>query len=190
MIVGARIDGFKRFTDQRFKLAQLTVLTGINGSGKTSVIQAILLASEASTNRSSSLRLNGLFGLELGTAEDVLNWNSASPIKITLEDDKADLAEWTFTVPSEEALYLEIVGRPLAAPMAFSGQPRTFTYLSAERLGPRGFGATFPLPEAEIEIGTHGEYCAHVLSTLGNRVIQYPERSHPSRIPSFSLTPG
>jgi len=179
VILGASIQGFKRFSDERFKFASLTVLTGLNGSGKTSLMQAILLALEASTTKSSSLRLNGPFGLELGTAEDVLNWNSASPIRIAFENTEAEAAEWRFAVPSEEALYLEIVDRPSTPPKAFSGAPRTFTYLSAERLGPRGFTATSPLPEVELEIGTHGEYCAHVLSVLGDRIIEHVERSHP-----------
>lgn len=179
MIHGASVQGFKRFSDERFRFASLTVLTGLNGSGKTSLMQAILLALEASTTKSSSLRLNGPFGLELGTAEDVLNWDSASPIRISLEITETEAIGWQFAVPSEEALYLEIMDRPPILPKAFSGAARTFTYLSAERLGPRGFLATSALPEIELEIGTQGEYCAHVLSVLGDRVIEHGERSHP-----------
>ncbi|MER8404782.1 DUF3696 domain-containing protein [Mesorhizobium sp. M0185] len=179
MIVGARIKGLKRLKDERFALAPLTVLTGLNGSGKTSLLQAILMAVEASTTKSSSLSLNGPFGLHLGTAEDVLNWESASPIEIALEEAGGETACWRLAVPSEEALYLDIVEAPSNLPRPFSGKPRVFTYLSAERLGPRGYTAASPLPEAELEVGTHGEYCAHVLSVLGDRVIEAVERAHP-----------
>lgn len=179
MIADATINGFKRFQGKRFELAPLTVLTGLNGSGKTSVIQAVLLAAEASTNSASSLSLNGPFNLELGTAEDVLNWQSSSPIQISFEMDTHEVAEWRFSVPSEDALYLDIANRPAHLPKALSGTPRAFTYLSAERLGPRGFTATSPLPEGELEVGTQGEYCAHVLSVLGDRVITSDNRSHP-----------
>ena len=173
------IAGFKRFTSERFEMAPLTVLTGINGSGKTSLLQAFLLVAEASRNRSATLSLNGPFGLELGTAEDVLNWQSASPIRLILEAAGRPPSEWTFAVPTDEALYLEVASRPPDLLKALAGSPRAFTYLSAERLGPRGFTAASPLPETELEVGAHGEYCAHVLSVLGDRLIESPERTHP-----------
>ena len=46
-------------------------------------------------------------------------------------------------------------------------------------LGPRGFTAASPLPEAELEVGVRGEHCAHVLNVLGGRVIEFVERAHP-----------
>ncbi|MDZ5452321.1 DUF3696 domain-containing protein [Labrys sedimenti] len=179
MITRATISGFKRFGDERFDMAPLTVLTGLNGSGKTSLLQSVLLTVEASTKKSVSLSLNGPFGLQLGMAEDVLNWDSSSPIEISFEASGIKTVEWRFAVPSEDALYLDIVARPDNLPKPFSGEARTFTYLSAERLGPRGFTAASPLPEAELEVGVQGEYCAHVLSVLGDRVIESVERSHP-----------
>lgn len=165
-------------------MAPLTVLTGINGSGKTSLLQALLLAAEASRNPSSTLSLNGPFGLELGTAEDVLNWRSASPIALALESAGRPASEWTLAVPEDEALYLEVASRPSKLPKALAGSPRAFTYLSAERLGPRGFTAASPLPETELEVGVQGEYCAHVLSVLGDRLIESVERTHPLHDPA------
>lgn len=160
-------------------MAPLTVLTGLNGSGKTSLLQSVLLAVEATRTKSNSLRLNGPFGLELGTAEDVLNWESSSPIEISFHEKGLDPATWKLGVPSEDVLYLDIVSRPDHPPKPFSDIPRAFTYLSAERLGPRGFTATSPVPEAELEVGVNGEYCAHVLSVLGNLSIGFDDRSHP-----------
>ncbi len=112
-------------------------------------------------------------------AEDVLNWHSSSPIEISFDEPGRASATWVFAVPSEDALYLDIETRPKDEFKPFSIEPRAFTYLSAERLGPRGFTAASPLPEAELEVGVQGEYCAHVLSVLGDRVIGSVERSHP-----------
>ena len=180
MITKATIVGFKRFGSERFKMAPLTVLTGLNGSGKTSLLQALLLVAEASRSASSTLSLNGPFRLELGTADDVLNWQSASPIRLALESAGCLSREWVFAVPEDEALYLEIASRPSDLPKALARAPRAFTYLSAERLGPRGFTAASPLPETELEVGVQGEYCAHVLSVLGDRLIESVARTHPS----------
>ena len=44
MIAGIRLEDFKRFRDLSLNTAALTVLTGANGAGKTSVLQSILLA--------------------------------------------------------------------------------------------------------------------------------------------------
>ena len=181
MIHQIEVRGFKRFDCEQFAFAPLTVLAGLNGSGKTSLLQSILIAYEASTSNSSSLRLNGPFGLQLGTAEDVLNWHSKPPIELSMDSHKPERATWRFEVPSDDALYLHIESRPDSAPIAFSQKARTFTYLSAERFGPRSFLGTLPVPDDELEIGVQGEHCAHVLSVLGNKVIEKPDRSHPSR---------
>ncbi|MEP3665657.1 MAG: DUF3696 domain-containing protein [Roseibium sp.] len=138
-----------------------------------------MIAAEAANTKSVAISLNGPFGLELGTAEGVLNWDSRSPIEIAFEATEIGPATWRLSVPSEEALYLEITERPSELPKAFSGTPRAFTYLSAERLGPRGFSAASPLPEAELEVGVKGEFCAHVLSVLGDQIMGTVGRSHP-----------
>ena len=179
MIVEAKVSGFKRFTNEKFKFAPLTVLTGLNGSGKTTLIQTLLLTHEASTSRSETLRLNGPFGMELGTAEDVLNWDSPGPICVSLESDDSSTSEWQFEVPSEDAMYLNVVKKPTNPPIALSGNPRMFTYLSAERLGPRSVAETSPLSKIEIEVGINGEYCAHVLSILGGDILKDSQSSHP-----------
>jgi predicted ATPase len=48
-------------------------LAGLNGTGKTSVIQALLLCRAATDAKRGTVQLNGgPFCLELGTAEDIL----------------------------------------------------------------------------------------------------------------------
>ncbi len=78
MIARFEVHGFKRFSDIAFTFAPLTVLTRqMNGAGKTSALQALLLAREACLPNARSVSLNGPFGLELGTAQDVLNIHTA-----------------------------------------------------------------------------------------------------------------
>ncbi len=179
MILHIQIEGLKRFRNETIALGPLTVLTGLNGSGKSSLFQAIFLAREASTNRSSSLQLNGPFGLQLGTAIDVLNWSSEGPIKVTLKDSGGGAAGWSFGVPDEDSLYLDVLEKPNVLPLPFRSKSRIFTYLSAERLGPRGPSKTLAMPNDDLEVGREGEYCAHVLSVLGDQVLEHLERTHP-----------
>ena len=44
MIAEIRLENFKRFRDLTLKTANLTVLTGANGAGKTSILHSLLLA--------------------------------------------------------------------------------------------------------------------------------------------------
>ena len=174
-----RIRAFKRFRDDKFRLGKLTVLAGLNGSGKSSLLQALLLTREASTSTGDSIRLNGPFGLQLGAAEDVLNWECDPPIELSVIYSGHCVAKWAFGSHSDHDRFLRIHDRPTEVPHSHTNAPRAFTYLSAERLGPRSISNILPIPDQNLEVGSRGEYCAHVLNALGNKPIQYPDRTHP-----------
>ena len=181
MITNLEIRGFKRFERQSFSVAPLTVLAGLNGSGKTSVVQALLLAWEASSDAHSTVCLNGPFGLELGTAEDVRNWNAGDQIEIVVDSNTTGSVTYRFAISSDAAQYLVVQERPATFPLAFSMQPRAFSYLCAERLGPRNTLGASPLPDDKLEVGARGEHCAQILSILGDKPIEDGSRLHPDR---------
>lgn len=182
MITNIEISGFKRFHKQNFDFAPLTILTGLNGSGKTSLIQALLLTWEAAVNSKDDIvRLNGPFGMELGTAEDIRNWKANDLISIQLHSQSQGQSTWKMKIISDEALYLVTEEKPTNLPIPFSGQPRSFSYLCAERFGPRSILGTSPVPADKLEVGTQGEHCAHVLSAIGDKPLQYQMRLHPNR---------
>ena len=182
MITSIEIRGFKRFHRKSFEFAPLTILTGMNGAGKTSLIQALLLTWEATAGASKgAVRLNGPFGLELGTAEDIRNWKSTEPIRIVLFSSTGGESAWQFGMPSEDALYVSVEEKPESRPAAFSGEPRAFTYLCAERLGPRSNSGASPLPPIDLEVGVRGEYCAQMLESLGDKLIDDKSRARSDR---------
>lgn len=181
MITNIEIHGFKRFLKESFSFGPLTVLAGLNGSGKTSVIQAFLLAWEASADANNTVRLNGPFGLELGTAEDVRNWNSGDSIEIHVRSEVAGNVKYLLGIPSDDAQYLVVQEKPLSPPLALSTQPRAFSYLCAERLGPRTILGASPLPDEKLEVGARGEHCAQILAVLGDKPIEDAGRLHPDR---------
>ena len=69
MLSFIRLVNFKCFQDLRIRCAPLTLLCGLNGVGKSSVMQALLLLS--ASRGSDCLKLNGT-NVELGTPRDVL----------------------------------------------------------------------------------------------------------------------
>ncbi|QRK11767.1 DUF3696 domain-containing protein [Archangium violaceum] len=184
MITKLQITGFKRFSSCALDFAALTVLTGLNGAGKTTILQALLLAREASTTGASTVPLNGPFGLELGSAEDILNLNTAvdtSEIELLASLDDGTDVRFLLDARDETLLHLPIKSRPERIPQALGGSNRAFTYLSAERLGPRDVLGASARPAEDLGVGVQGEFCAQVLALHGLKEKVSKGRLHPHR---------
>jgi predicted ATPase len=170
MIRRLLVGGFKRFESERLELRPLTILAGLNGSGKTSVIHALLLARHASQRGDGIAELNGPFGMELGWFEDVVNVHVEGPFSITLVDEADRTATWTFSKGDTE-LYARVT-QPQDLPTIFSAaRARGFQYLSAERNGPRITQKSAPLPLDLLEVGCCGESVAQVIEKLGSQTV-------------------
>jgi predicted ATPase len=169
-----KIENFKIFRDLDLKLRPLTVLTGFNSGGKSTVLQALLLASLA--RKSENVALNGSYGLALGEGFDVLNPSAVvSEIRFTLM--RQSLAEEIIlTVPTDRAVTLAAhISRSTGLePIDF----RIGTYLSAERLGPRDLLEVPPAYEGVVDVGEQGQFTAHVLAQR-ERMKVSPELLHP-----------
>ena len=163
MIEKLGIRGFKRFTSAELSFRPLTVLTGLNGTGKSTAIQALLLARQVAADPLAKVvQLNGPYGLALGEAFDVLH-PQAVDIEITIGEDSASY-DYLFTVPIDRALNLDVTRRPPSAPPALAGRGMAFSYLNAERLGPRDQLAVTAEDADLVGIGVHGEYTAQALA--------------------------
>jgi predicted ATPase len=200
MLTELSLTNFKAFSSVSLEMRPLTVLTGLNNAGKSSVIQAILLAELARDGR-SHVPLNGPYGLRLGEASDVLNFDArSSEIRIGLSGNGWS-EEFLFDVPDERAVALPrraVVGEP-KRPRALVG-----TYLSAERLGPRdllevdpethaalGEEAKEELATDRLSVGHQGQYTPHVLAQYDRRPVREPLRhAGPESDGQVSITLG
>ena len=93
MIQEITISNFKCFEeDQTFKLNDINVFTGLNGRGKSSVLQTILLISQSFTDKGSLENIrtaNGKF-VNLGSFEDIVNLGTSKNeifLSIKTDDD-------------------------------------------------------------------------------------------------------
>lgn len=184
MIRKLHVTGFKRFAECSLAFEPLTVLTGTNGAGKTSVIQTLLLAREASRTGTRAVQLNGPFGLQLGAAQDVLNVHTALEqseitIQLSFDDGAAAPLRYALDASEESLLYLPILERPADTPRPLGGSDQDFTYLCAERLGPRDVLQASALPGDQLGVGVQGEYCAQVLSLRELKEKVPLDRRHP-----------
>lgn len=183
MIREISITGFKRFAETSLEFAPLTVLTGTNGAGKTSVIHALLLARQAATEGADTVKLNGPFNLELGSAQDVLNLQASSAqISVRVRLNGGTVSKFAFDASEEALLYLPV--RREDGPHvggALHGSERHFMYLSAERLGPRDVLGASAQPKEDLSVGVRGEYCAQVLTLHGLKEKVPLARRHPAQ---------
>lgn len=165
---------FKAFDEMHVPLGGLALLSGLNGSGKSSVVQALgLLRQSFDTGSlaSGEIALNG--GLvEIGTGGDLIHqgFNDAI-IEIGLDVKTPDgdvRLEWRADVGLEyDVLRCSFKPDDLTSADAnlFS---RGFQYLRADRITP---SVAFPKSHHAIGregfLGTQGEYTAHFLQRFG-----------------------
>lgn len=178
MIRELRIRNFKRFHDVTLPLRRLTVLTGTNGAGKTSLIHALMLLQRASKQpRPETVALNDDEGLQLGEGADVLNW-AARESEIVLEYalESSERATWYFEVPDERALHLRLTSPP-ADTSTSRGAPPLISYVSAERLGPRDALGASSVSVKNLSVGCYGQYVAQVLAVRDREIIEEGRRT-------------
>jgi predicted ATPase len=186
MITSIRLQNFKCFEDQTVRLAPITILSGINGTGKSSVLQSLLLLRQSyvfGVLQKTGALLNGPL-VSLGTADDAFYENMATggALSLSLTSDNGGSANWTFSHEAgRETLPLrknhEDVKKDFFIESLFN---ENFHYLQAERIGPR---TSFLMSNHDArkynQIGNSGEYCAHFLAQRERQKISVPALLHP-----------
>lgn len=170
MITEIRLENFKRFRSLTLNTANLTVLTGANGAGKTSVLHALLLSRQMARQPGRShVELNGVNTLELGAPEDVIHREAGDNLAaIEIVDTDYTRRRWSFRASTSDRRTLSaiVVDRPDDHSGALVGPAPQFTYLCAERLGPRDVLSASAADIAELDIGSRGEFVAQVLASF------------------------
>ncbi|PZR75264.1 MAG: hypothetical protein DLM73_05765 [Chthoniobacterales bacterium] len=172
MISTLSLKNFKCFRSIVFKLGGINLFAGVNGTGKSTVLQSLLLVRqsfESESLRRGDLQLNGALA-DLGTAGEVF---CAAPnsdfIEVALTNEaKSELhftARYSEEASKEYSLYLE-------QPTGFDGEGRgfgifseLFNYLQAERTGPRKTFQILPEGRHSFHVGRAGESAAYVVAS-------------------------
>jgi len=177
---------FKCFETLKLPLRPMTLLSGANASGKSSVMQALVLLHQTMREHewSSRLMLNGS-AVRLGAVADVVDKvHGRRDCGIALVDDDAASYQWEFEGERDEMSMAvrrahgetgagdgwDVDGsQPLhhllpapAGDQSLTSRLRRLTYLTAERLGPRELYA-FDDPQLTPVVGPRGEYAVSVL---------------------------
>ncbi len=167
MLEHIHLENFKASRDVDVRLARLTVLAGLNSSGKSTLLQAIgvLRQSYESSGRTDGLSLSGQL-VQLGKYSDLLTEGSeGDAVAINIIEQGASY-RWVFNGASE-ANQLRFAETP-PSPAGFLTSPR-FQYLQADRIVPQTLYPQAPQRDRDIGfLGPRGEYTADYLTTAAN----------------------
>ncbi|QOV93438.1 DUF3696 domain-containing protein [Novosphingobium sp. ES2-1] len=171
------LENFKAFDDLELSLGSLTLLSGLNGSGKSTVLQAIGVLRQSFDGRfllAGELALNGEL-VEIGTGRDALYQGFSKPeIAWSLgesRDGQENVYRWTATAESD-ADVLTCTAMPERSKLPLLDLfDRGFQFLRADRITP---AVTFPKSQDAVRqkrfLGARGEYTAHFLLEFGEQI--------------------
>ncbi len=190
MIQSLRLYNFKCFEDQTIEFGSLTLLSGLNGQGKSSVLHALLLLRQSyqqSLLPQIGLALNGDW-IAIGTAKDALfEWASEEDVVgFDLEWKDSRIGHWLFeyNVISD---VLNLKSPPVEDITIFKTSlfNDDFQYIKAERLGPRLASETSDFyVRQHRQLGTTGEYTIHFLSIFATQKICHDNLAHAKAVSS------
>ncbi len=186
MITHLSIQNFKSLKNITLSLEKLNVFTGLNGSGKSSLFQALLLLRQSfnveSTSKKGLIIKDGEL-LNLGKGKDVFYQYASKDetIDIEIEDNKNTLF-WSFKYDIDAAVLsiLQSNDKDSNNCNLFNNK---FQYLNTEHISPK---TTHKKNDNQIEkndIGTKGEYAVHYLAKYGlDKKITNKNLMHPKAI--------
>lgn len=198
MIKTLQLQNFKCFEDEVISLSNLNLLTGLNGMGKSSVIQSLLLLRQNYEN--GLLHLNNRLGLngdyvQIGNSSDLLyRYFKKKEIGVSMVYGD-DTVSWQWRADDNIDSLIESGNTnhnvKLEKLPLFNNK---FHYLNAERIGPRPYYETSSTKVLhQNQIGVRGEYAANYFSTFRNRDIpiselRYRDLFEKNNAPEIGLT--
>lgn len=194
MIKTLEIKNFKSIKKKRFSLRNLNLLLGLNGMGKSSFIQMLLLLrqSELSGGKGKEgLRLNGHL-VSIGSARDALyQYAKEEQMSIFLEFTDGQNKQFEFEFKPESDLFP--LSKSVQLNSSFFNQPLwmsgSFQYLSANRQEPMSIHRkSYSDVVSSRNLGNFGQYAAHFLETYGTSQVKFDNLIHPKSRTYDSIT--
>ena len=150
------LKNFKCFEAVDLRMAPITLLCGLNGMGKSTVIQAMLAWQGSRSGR--RLRVGGGLDLGLGSGRDILyDESSSDTVEIEIARPGATAPfKYSYALKEDGDLVLRGQGTDEITAATDQGvDDDKFVYVNAERVGPR---PTHPHSRLVPRIGERGEY--------------------------------
>lgn len=192
MITQYTLHNFKNHDTTTIPMEALTILTGMNGTGKSSIIQSMMILRESMLNMMlpDKLYLKGN-SFKVGKSNDILNGGTTKEgdlLSMKIEDETKQTLLFEFSYPK---------GKSVDSMKATKNSSRTkvddialetglfsddFQYISASRLGPSdSYNIDTDIVDEQHQISHRmgqGEYAVYYLEHYGNDDIANQELAH------------
>ncbi len=179
MIKSVDVKNFKCFRgDTHFDLSGVTLLSGVNGVGKSSLIQGLLLLRQSHLD-GDDLRLNGNL-LELGQSTDAFCSDADDDeLSFNLTLHSGTSLTWLYRFREDG---FDVLSCPEDVGDCALFKPQ-YHYICADRWGPRRLLPMSDFDIAQVNLGKYGEYAAHYLVNSGDQLLSEINPKLPVRSP-------
>ncbi len=180
MISHIKVKNFKSLKQISVPLANLNLLTGLNGMGKSSLIQVLLLLKQSDKLDFGILSLNGDL-TRIGQGRDALYQFSDEEL-IVFEVVVAGeyRFSWDFNYQKEKEKLISNTSYSGGGMHLFNQYTKLFQYIPAERIGPRDiYDAHSVVVTDKRHIGLLGEYAAYYINVFGHDLEVSRNLRHP-----------
>lgn len=193
MIKSICVKNFKSIKEKHFNLKNLNVLLGLNGQGKSSFIQSLLVLRQSDEKLNKGiLSLNGSL-VDIGSSKDALYQNATANLEFDIDFSEIGSINMIFDyIQGADIFILNEKDKDLVKDF-FNDKEKEglfnneFQYLNANRVEPKSFHDK-SLSNVSIgrSIGNRGQYTVHFLETNGSNPIDFDNCLHSKT--AFSIT--
>lgn len=195
MIQSIEIKNFKSIKSKFFHLRNLNVMMGLNGQGKSSFIQALLLFRQSEKLDEGILKLNGGDNglVNIGTTKDARYQYSEENenLEFTLRFVGSNPYKMEFDYKIDADIFQQI-NRPVGYFEENKTEPlltNKFQYLNAQRIEPKAENkASYSNVVLNNDIGKYGQYTAHYIELRGNEEVGFENVLHKDSTSTDSVT--
>jgi len=184
MLKSIEIRNFKSIKKKHFPLRNLNLLLGLNGMGKSTFIQSLLLLRQSNNLKQAELRLNGTY-LQLGNTKDALyQYSKNEDLSFFLEFDNNKAYSLEFDYQMETDIF-KLKSNKIDLNDFLNNIPNqsllndNFQYLNANRFEPTSIqNKNYTSVVTLNNVGMHGEFTAHFIEVHGNDDVLFDNLIH------------
>lgn len=180
------VRNFKSLKEVDIDTNSLNLFMGLNGMGKSSLVQTLLLLKQSNEIDKRRLSLSGNI-INIGKGKDALyQFAKEEFIEIGLEVEQRKCYNWKFDYKPELSVLEAKIGNKIEDINYLRKKFDRFQYLTADHVGPQEIYETNSGVISNNELGDRGEYTVHFLHVYGYSY-KVPKRLLHPRVKESSL---
>lgn len=179
MINNLSIENFKAFKNISLNLKPLNLLVGLNGMGKSTVIQSLLMLRQSDRIDRGEVVLNGDL-VQIGKGADAIYQFAHNDMITICVDFDGNKYEWQIINAADSDILESVQHHSGLVLKEISLFNNNFQYLNAEHIAPQ---VDYPVSSALVvknhQIGVNGRFVVHYLNAFGQELVKNEKLIHP-----------